>query len=144
MAEQTGIAPYRFLGFPRTWEDFLRFPDRDMFHAFRNEDIKVDEYRENGSLVIKAEAPGIDPEKDVELVVRDGRLELCIDRRKESRVEDKDYICEEMNYGHFERTLSLPSGCTEKDVKATYSNGILEVRLPMPKADNKRIPVEVK
>ncbi|MDE3139141.1 MAG: Hsp20/alpha crystallin family protein, partial [Acidobacteriota bacterium] len=38
----------------------------------------------------------------------------------------------EFRYGEFEREVSLPDGGESKDVKATYKDGILEVRIPRP------------
>jgi HSP20 family protein len=38
-----------------------------------------------------------------------------------------------MQYGSFSRTLPLPDGASEKDVTATYRDGILEVRLALAK-----------
>jgi HSP20 family protein len=39
-----------------------------------------------------------------------------------------------LRYGKFVRTLALPEGVAEGDIKATYQNGILEVRLPVTEA----------
>ena len=92
--------------------------------------IPVDEFHQNGYLVVKAEIPGIDPEKDVELTVSDGMLHMCVERRQEDDVEDESYVRHEMHYGSFERNLPLPEGVSETDVEATYTNGILEIRIP--------------
>lgn len=92
--------------------------------------IPVDEYRENGSLVVRAELPGIDPDKDVELTVSDQMLEIRAERREEEAREGKTYKLHELRYGSFTRTLPLPMGVTESDVKASYKDGILEIRIP--------------
>ena len=45
----------------------------------------------------------------------------------------------------FQRTVQLPDGATEDDVKATYKDGILEVRVPVVSAASKsptRIAIE--
>ena len=94
--------------------------------------IRVDEYQENGTLVVKAELPGIDPEKDVELTVVDGALHIEAERREEEKTEEKGYVRQELRYGSFTRTLPLPQGVSEKDIKAIYKDGILEVRVPAP------------
>lgn len=109
----------------------------------RDQDIRVDEYREGDQLVIRAEAPGIDPVKDVQLTLDNGYLYMQIERHKETKVSDKDYLQEEMQYGSFARTLELPAGCSEKDVKATYKDGILEVRIPVNKEAGKKIAITV-
>lgn len=88
--------------------------------------IKVDEYRENGTLVVRAELPGIDPDNDVELTVADGMLHIEAERRDEEKTEEIG----ELHYGSFSRSLPLPEGVTEADVTASYKDGILEIRVP--------------
>ena len=51
--------------------------------------IRVDEYRDGDTQVVRAELPGIDPQKDVDLTVADGMLRIGADRRIEDRTEDK-------------------------------------------------------
>ncbi len=94
--------------------------------------IRVDEYREGDTDVIRAELPGIDPEKDVELTVGDGMLRISAERRVEEKTEDLGYVRHELRYGSMSRTLPLPEGVSESDVSATYKDGILEVRVKVP------------
>ena len=93
--------------------------------------IRVDEYRDEGTQVIRAELPGIDPDKDVELTVTGGMLRIEAQRRVEEKSEDKGYTRHELRYGSFTRTLPLPEGASEDDITATYKDGILEVRVPI-------------
>lgn len=127
------------------WPDWFRRPM--MVWPEGMEDVlRVDEYRENGTLVIKAEMAGIDPDKDVEITASDGTLHIEAHRRAEEKEEGKDYFRRELRYGSFSRDLPLPEGCSESDVKASYKDGILEIRVPAPKPAVKeparRIPVE--
>jgi HSP20 family protein len=105
--------------------------------------LKVEEYETDGKLVVRAEMPGLDPEKDVEITVADGRLHVQAERRSETATDDKKGYRSEFRYGMFERTLRLPPGATEKDIKATYTDGILEVNIPIDatELEAKRIPV---
>ena len=93
--------------------------------------IRVDEYRDGDTQVIKAELPGIDPEKDVELTVADGMLRINAQRRVEEKTEDQGYTRHELRYGSFTRTLPMPEGHSEKDITATYKDGLLEIRVPV-------------
>ena len=94
-------------------------------------------------MVVRAEMPGLDPEKDVEITVADGRLHVQAERRSETTTDDKKGYRSEFRYGMFERTLRLPPGATEKDIKATYNDGILEVSIPIDttELEAKRIPI---
>ena len=92
------------------------------------------EFVDDGALVIRAEMAGLDPDKDVEVSVEADVLHIAAERREEEKVEGHDYVRREMHYGSFRRDLPLPKGASKNDVKATYKDGILEVRLPMATA----------
>ena len=98
--------------------------------------LRVDEFQEDGMHVIKAELPGIDPEHDVEVTVDNGVLHIAAEHRQEEKVDGKDYFRRELRYGSFRRDLPLPEGVTDADVKATYKDGMLEIRVPLPKVDD--------
>jgi HSP20 family protein len=108
------------------------------------EPIKVEEQREDDALVVRAEVPGLDPEKDVNIEVSDQALRIQAERREQSRDEQKGRVRSEFRYGSFTRVLPLPFGASEDDVKATYRDGILEVRIPIDqrKAEAHKIPVQ--
>ena len=106
--------------------------------------IRVDQFREGDTEVIRAELPGIDPEKDVELTVGGGVLRINAERRVEEKTEDKGYLRHELRYGRFARTLRLPEGVTESDITATYKDGILEIRIAIPEtttSERKKIEI---
>ena len=94
--------------------------------------IHVEEYREDGMLVVRADLPGIDPDKDVELTVAGEMLHIEAQRREEEKREGKGFLRREVRYGSFSRSLPLPEGVTEADITATYKDGVLEVRIPEP------------
>jgi len=127
------------------WPDWFRRPML-VWPDEMDDVLKVDEYRENGTLVIKAEMAGIDPEKDVEITASDGTLHIEAHKTAEEKEEGKDYFRRELRYGSFSRNLPLPEGCSEADVKASYKDGILEIRVPAPKAaveePARKIPVQ--
>lgn len=92
--------------------------------------IRVEEYVEDGTLVVRAELPGFDIDKDVEVAVRDGMLHIKAERSESSEKKDKTFYRSEFRYGTFERMLPLPARASADDVKATYHDGVLEVRIP--------------
>lgn len=94
--------------------------------------IRVDEYREDGNLVVRAAIPGIDPDKDVELTVSDGMLHIEAERHEEREIEEKGYLRHEIRTGSFSRSLPLPESVSESDVSASYKDGILEIHVPSP------------
>jgi len=134
MAGKELVWPWRsHLTWPARWSDLF---DEDSF-------LRVEEVREDDTLVIRAELPGVDPDKDVELLVENGVLSIRAERREETEEKKRHRRRSEFRYGSFSRTLSLPPGATEEDVKATYENGILEIRIPVngAKADARKVPI---
>jgi HSP20 family protein len=132
--------------FDRMFDDWMRmwpFRRPALLARWMPEDlIKVDEFRENGTWVVRAELPGIDPDKDVELTMSDGMLHIKAERREEEKTEEKGYARRELRYGSFTRSLPLPEGVTEADVVASYKDGILEICVPAPQPEpGKRITV---
>ena len=127
------------------WLSSRRWPDWPalMSEAAERAEMKVEEYRDNGELVIRAEMAGIDPDRDVEITTTDHTLRISAERRQESTTKDKQGYRSEFSYGSFTRTLALPAGATRDDVKATYSDGILEIRVPIDdrEAGAKKIPI---
>jgi hypothetical protein len=60
-----------------------------------DEMIRVEEYWQDGTLVVRGEMPGIDPEKDVRLTVENGRLAIEAERHEEGEVEREGLILSE-------------------------------------------------
>jgi len=133
--EPRGEAADIFGRFDRLFEEWARMaPFRPFPRWWGVEDlIRVEEYREDGTLVIRADLPGIDPDADVELTVSDGMLHIEAERREEEKKEGKGYVRRELRYGSLSRSLPLPEGVTEADIAATYKDGVLEIRVPEPK-----------
>ena len=125
-----------FVELPTLWPDMLRDTTGDTT-------LKLEEFEADGTLVVRAEMPGIDPDKDVEITIEDGRLHIRAERRSETTTDDKSGYRSEFQYGSFERFMQMPPGATESDVTATYTDGILEVRVPIDttEAQSRRVPV---
>ncbi|MER7467302.1 Hsp20/alpha crystallin family protein [Streptomyces sp. NPDC097981] len=94
-----------------------------------------------GTYTLRAEMPGLDPEKDIEITV-DGDTLMVSAEHTESK-EDKDHS--EFRYGSFRRSVRLPGQIPTDGVEAAYEDGILTVRVPMetePPAGRRSIPVK--
>jgi len=102
----------------------------------------IESFVKDGKLVIKAELPGIDA-KDLDLSITDRELVIKGERKAEKDEKEKDYTYREISYGSFERRFLLPEGVKTEDLKAAFTNGILEVSLPLPEVPKAR-KIEVK
>jgi HSP20 family protein len=119
--------------FDRMFDEWTRIlPFGGSTRSSTDDVIRIDEYREDGALVIRADLPGIDPDQDVDLTITDGMLRLTAERQEEQEKESKGYLRRELRYGRFARSIPLPEGVTETDINATYRNGTLEIRIPVP------------
>jgi HSP20 family protein len=117
----------------------LMWPERwhrmfDHFDADLGGWLRVEEFTDADTLVVRAELAGIDPDKDVEVTVTGGMLHIRAERTAKKEHTSKDRYRSEFRYGTFERDVLLPEGATADDVSASYTDGILEVRVPVPKA----------
>jgi HSP20 family molecular chaperone IbpA len=102
--------------------------------------FRLEETIRDDRYVIRAELPGLDPEKDIEVSV-DGRI-LTI--RAERRQQDTGPHHSEFRYGSLARAIRLPNRVEPAEVTARYDKGVLEISVPVQevKMPGTRIPVE--
>lgn len=89
----------------------------------------LDMHETKDDLILSFELPGVS-EKDVSLSITGDLLTLKGERAFNRDVTDDGYQHVERAYGKFERTVQLPMPVQADKVKATYRDGVLEVRLP--------------
>jgi HSP20 family protein len=92
----------------------------------------IDSHVEKDTLIAKADLPGIDP-KEVSISVTGNQLTIEGERKREEKKEEKNYLYQELAYGKFARTLTLPEGVDADKIKANYKDGALEITMPVPK-----------
>ena len=112
--------------FGRWFSDWPRWPSlRSVVESTLEgaEPMRIEETVEGDQLVIRAELPGIDPDKDVEISVQDRTLHIRAERRQETKEETQ---------GRRHSEISAAERCSEEQVTASYQDGILEVRVPLP------------
>lgn len=74
--------------------------------------------------------PGVDP-KDVQIHAQGNTLTLSGERKVNRSSKDVDLLHEEISYGAFERTFTLPEGVDADKMTADYQNGVLEITAPV-------------
>ena len=127
--------------FPEFSELFTAFPS---FAGLRpvvdTRLMRLEDEIKEGRYEVRAEIPGIDPSKDVDITVRDGELTIKAERTEQKEFNGRS----EFSYGSFVRTVSLPAGANEDDIKATYDKGILTVSVAVsePKPAEKHVQVQ--
>ncbi len=116
---------------PEFSELFTGFPGwADLRSTLENRLIRLEDEIADGHYVVRAEIPGIDPAKDVDITVRDGRLTIKAERSEKTESHGRS----EFSYGSFARSVTLPEGADEDDITASYDKGILTVSVPVSQA----------
>ena len=72
--------------------------------------LRVEEFHDGDTLVVRAELPDIDPDKDVEVTSSDGMVRIHAHREQKAEHKEKRGYRSEFRYGEFERTITLPRG----------------------------------
>ncbi|MFZ1178777.1 MAG: Hsp20/alpha crystallin family protein [Mycobacterium sp.] len=127
--------------FPEFSELFAGFPAlAGLRPVFDTRVMRLEDEMKEGRYVVRAEIPGVDPAKDIDITVHDGQLTI-----KAERSEKKDFDGRsEFSYGSFVRTVSLPAGADEDNIEASYDNGILAVSVAVSEAKPAERRVHVK
>jgi HSP20 family protein len=92
---------------------------------------KLDVFERDGKMVTRVDLPGVKKE-DVTVEISDGQLSLSGERRHDREEQHDNVYRTEREYGSFYRVVPLPEGVTAEDVKATFTDGVLEVSMPIP------------
>nr|WP_293315367.1 Hsp20/alpha crystallin family protein [Mycobacterium sp.] len=94
---------------------------------FGGQPIRLEDGMVDGRYEVRAELPGLDPAKDVDVTTRDGVLTIRAQRSERSISDGRS----EFGYGSFVRSVTLPPGTNEDDIKVAYRDGILTVSVGM-------------
>jgi HSP20 family protein len=101
----------------------------------------VDLYETDDAFMVKAELPGLTKD-DIHVEVHDRTLTLRGERKHEAEVKEERFHRRERAYGSFQRSFWLPTTVDANQVKASFKDGVLELRLPKHEtAKPKRISI---
>ena len=103
---------------------------------------RVDLYETDTDLVAKVELPGVKKE-DVEVEHDEGHLVIRAKTHREEETEEEGFHRRERYHGEFQRVVHLPVEIDEENIKATFEDGVLEVRAPKvePEPHTRKIDV---
>lgn len=99
--------------------------------AFRTWNPEIESFQRGDEFVVRADLPGLE-RKDITVEVRDEALVIQGERTNEHEQEEDGRYWTERTYGQFYRVVPLPEGAIADSVKASFSNGVLEVVTKAP------------
>jgi HSP20 family protein len=137
LARRESVRPFglldRFAGeMERMFDDFGL--GRNWFAPARVRDMwapQIEVSQRNNELVVHADLPGMKRE-DISVDVTDDAITISGERRQEHESERGGIYRSERSYGSFYRTIPLPEGAITDQAKATFNDGVLEIRMPAP------------
>ncbi|MBX5135346.1 Hsp20/alpha crystallin family protein [Rhizobium lentis] len=105
----------------------------------------VDVIEKDDAFEITAEMPGLD-QKNIEVTLSNSYLTIRGEKQEEKEDKQKEYHVSERRYGSFQRTFQIPDGVDANKVDATFTNGVLKVRLPKSadaKKNERKVEIKV-
>jgi HSP20 family protein len=92
---------------------------------------RIDVRDKKGSIVVKAEMPGI-MEEDINVEILDNVMTISGEKKeeKEEKEGDKGYYYKESHTGKFSRSFTLPSEVMTEKAVAEMKHGILTITVP--------------
>lgn len=84
---------------------------------------------------VEVAAPGMNKEDFKVNVTDDNYLVLTVEKKNESKDEDKKrkYLRREFSYHKFEQSLALPEDVNKDEIKASVNDGVLTIDIPKVK-----------
>jgi HSP20 family protein len=97
----------------------------------------LDVWETEDELVYSFDLPGISEDK-IAIELDEGTLTVSAERERRQDVSQDRFYRFERRYGSFTRSIGLPQGVTENDIRADYKDGVLELHVTKPKAPEPR------
>lgn len=105
--------------------------------------IRVDVHETADEVVATCDVPGLEKKEDVHIDIDNNVLKISGSMNRTSEVKEENMHRRERYTGSFQRSITLPTQVSTEGVKATYKNGVLQVRMPkLSQNQQRKIDVE--
>src|SRR5262245_3495165 len=104
----------------------------------------VDLYEDQNELVAKVELPGLEKD-EIKVSISNHTLTITAEKQHKEEIKEENYYRVERNHGTVRRSVELPADVETDQVKASFKNGLLEIRMPRSQTEQskqKRIEVQ--
>ncbi len=104
--------------------------------------LTVDMYKTDTEIVIKTMIAGVKPE-DLDINITRDMVSIKGKRDSNEDIEDADYFQQELYWGSFSRTITLPEEIEVEEADAVEKHGLLTITLPkLDKAKKSKLKVK--
>ena len=93
-------------------------------------DMEVDVHETTTEVIVSCDIPDLEKKEDIQINVQNNFLSISGSLTKATEIKEENTFRQERYVDSFHRSISLPSPVSPNGVKATYRNGVLEVRMP--------------
>ena len=100
-------------------------------------ELAMDVYQTPDDIIVQAIVAGVKPE-DVDVAITRDAITVKGRRQDVRKIENEDFYYQELYWGYFGRTISLPQEIDVDAAEASIKNGILTVKLPRLDKDRKQ------
>lgn len=104
-------------------------------------EIAVDVHETDTDVVVISPIAGMDPE-NIEISATDDTITISGERKAEHASEVKNTSIQEIYWGAFSRTVTLPADCDTAKANASFKHGILTIKIPKAAAQKRTIKVK--
>lgn len=118
----------------------------DFYDMFKHGDTRLERFEnlkclpsmdlveDEKNFKVELEMPGMD-EKDIKISFADNVLTIHGEKERSRKNETKNYISREINYGRYDRSITLPSSVDIEKATASFKKGMLWIILPKRKGN---------
>lgn len=103
---------------------------------------RIDVYQTEGEVIATAELPGLESKENIDVLVFDDSMTIKGEFKRGQEQREENFYHSERYYGVFNRTIPLPAEVKPEQAKASYNNGLLEIRIPKSE-EGKKKPVRL-
>jgi len=92
-------------------------------------ELAVDVYQSSSEIIVQTMVAGVRPE-DLNVDITRDSVTISGSRKESKTIKEDDYFTQELYWGSFARTISLPEEIDPDEAEATEKHGLLILKLP--------------
>lgn len=100
---------------------------------------RIDVHETEREVIATCEVPGVQKKEDIRIEVQDHALVISGNVSRANEIREEQMFRRERFVGRFHRTVNLPAKVLSDGTRASYKNGLLEIRMPKAQEETRRL-----